>query len=246
MQAISLAPTTVFSIGEFNVTTTFILQLFVTILISTALIVVVKKWQDKPNKFQLFVETLVAAAVSQIASVTQGDKKRSEKILPLVFSYFVFILVSNLLTLIPGLGAISVATSSGAQTALFRSVLADYSAILVMTLITVTVSQIAYILAKGLGAYLKQFIDLSNPLNFFLGIMNIIGELAKILSLSFRLFGNVFAGEVLLLVITSLIPFVVPLPFFALTLFSSVIQAYVFSILSAVFISQAMEVAEES
>ena len=143
------------------------------------------------------------------------------------------------------MGAWTIKAADGTMTPLFRSVLADYGAILVLTLIVVTVAQFAFILTQGMGKYLKQFLDFSNPINFFLGIMNLIGELAKILSLSFRLFGNVFAGEVLVSIITSLIPFVVPLPFFVLGLFSAVIQAYDFAVLTAVFISANLDIAEE-
>ncbi|MDO5561811.1 MAG: F0F1 ATP synthase subunit A, partial [bacterium] len=162
------------------------------------------------------------------------------------FSLFIFILCSNLFTNLPGMGAWTIRAVDGTATPLFRSVLADYGAVLVLTLITVTVAQFAFIITQGLGKYLKQFFDFSNPINFFLGLMNLIGELAKILSLSFRLFGNVFAGEVLISIVTALIPFVVPLPFFVLSLFSSVIQAYVFAVLSTVFISANLDLPEKA
>jgi F-type H+-transporting ATPase subunit a len=238
--AIDIAPQVLFSIGTFGVTTTFILQWLVSLLLIVVFILVAKKWQVVPGKFQLVIEMLITAAYNQIEKVT-GDSGKTKKIFPLIFTFFIFILVANLITLFPGLGAISW-RSGGADISLFRSVLADYGMVLVMTLITVILCQVLFIFYNGLIPYLKKWFNFSSPLAFVLGLMDIIGELAKILSLSFRLFGNVFAGEVLMLVITTLVPFLVPFPFFALTLFSSVIQAYVFALLSAVFISSSMDV----
>ncbi len=239
MQAINLAPSVVFSIGSFGFTTTFLLQVFISFLIFFIFLWTAIKWQKRPNKRQLLVEFILQAALNQLDKIT-NNRQISTKIFPLIFTFFIFILFSNLFTLLPGLGAIEIATASG-KTSLFRSVLADYSAVLVLTLVSLTVAQVSFILVNGLGKYLGKFFNFSNPLNFFLGLMDLVGEIAKILSLSFRLFGNVFAGEVLLAVITSLVPLLAPLPFFALSLLSAVIQAYVFALLSAIFISTAME-----
>ena len=236
MPPINLGPSVLFTISGFNFTTTFILQLLISWSIAYLLIYVANHWQKVPSKPQLILEMIFTATYGQLDKITR-DHDKTKKIFPLIFTFFFFILIANLFTLIPGLGAIKAGNIS-----LFRSVLADYSAVLMMTLITVFLSQFLFIFYNGWLKYLKKWFNFSNPLAFILGLMDIIGELAKVLSLSFRLFGNVFAGEVLLLVMSTLAPFVVPLPFFALTLFSSVIQAYVFALLSAIFISSAMEI----
>lgn len=236
MEAVALAPAVLFTVGSLKITTTFLLQIFISFFLLTVFLWVAKNWQKRPKKLQLVVESIIEFMFAQVDKVTI-NRQKTLKIFPLVFTLFIFVLTSNLLTNLPGMGAWSILTSEGIRTPLFRSVLADYSAVLVLTLITVTVAQFAFILTQGMGKYLKQFLDFSNPINFFLGLMNLIGEMAKILSLSFRLFGNVFAGEVLMSIITALVPFVLPLPFFVLGLFSAVIQAYVFAILSTVFVS---------
>ncbi len=236
MEAVALAPAVLFTIGSLKITTTFILQIFISLFLMTIFLWVAKNWQKRPKKLQLIVESIIEFMFLQVDKVTT-NRQKTLKVFPLVFTLFIFILTSNLFTNIPGMGAWTILTSEGIKTPLFRSVLADYSAILVLTLITVTVAQFVFILTQGFGKYLKQFLDFSGPINFFLGLMNLIGEIAKILSLSFRLFGNVFAGEVLMSIITALVPFILPLPFFVLTLFSAVIQAYVFAILSTVFVS---------
>jgi len=73
-------------------------------------------------------------------------------------------------------------------------------------------------------------------IDFFIGILELISEIAKIVSFSFRLFGNVFAGEVLLIIIGFLVPYGIPLPFLFLEVFVGLIQAFVFAMLSLVFI----------
>ena len=75
--------------------------------------------------------------------------------------------------------------------------------------------------------------------------MDIVGEVAKIVSLSFRLFGNIFAGEVLSAVMLFLAPFIVPLPFMFLGLLTAVVQAFVFSVLTLIFITMASEIEED-
>lgn len=72
---------------------------------------------------------------------------------------------------------------------------------------------------------------------FFVGILEIISEVVKIFSFSFRLFGNIFAGDVLLIVIFGLVPFVAPIPFMGIELFAGFIQALIFSMLTLVFIN---------
>jgi F-type H+-transporting ATPase subunit a len=75
------------------------------------------------------------------------------------------------------------------------------------------------------------------PIDFFVGILEFISEFAKIVSFSFRLFGNVFAGEVLLTIVAFLVPYVIPLPFLLLEVFVGFIQAFVFAMLALVFVA---------
>ena len=78
------------------------------------------------------------------------------------------------------------------------------------------------------------------PVNFFLGLMDIISEIAKIISLSFRLFGNMFAGQILATVVIGLVPYIIPIPFALLGVLTAFIQAAVFSILVLIFMSMAV------
>ncbi len=119
---------------------------------------------------------------------------------------------------------------------LFRGASADLNTTLALALISVIFTQIYSIQILGFKGFLKRFIKLKNPIMFFVGILELIAEIAKIISFSFRLFGNIFAGEVLLTVMLFLLPFVVPLPFLALEIFVGVVQAIIFSFLTLFFI----------
>lgn len=119
---------------------------------------------------------------------------------------------------------------------LFRGASADLNTTLALALISVIFTQIYSIQILGFKGFLKRFIKLKNPIMFFVGILELIAEIAKIISFSFRLFGNIFAGEVLLTVMLFLLPFIIPLPFLALEIFVGVVQAIIFSFLTLFFI----------
>ena len=81
----------------------------------------------------------------------------------------------------------------------------------------------------------KKYNKENNPINFFVGLIEIVSEVAKIASLSFRLFGNVFAGEVLLASISAMMAFGVPLPFMFLEVIVGIVQALIFAVLTLVY-----------
>ncbi len=121
---------------------------------------------------------------------------------------------------------------------LLRGATADLNTTLAIAIIAVAAIQ--YYGAQTLGlAYFKKFINLSSPIMFGVGLLEIVSEFSRIISFAFRLFGNIFAGEVLLTVIAFLMPLFAPLPFLGLELFVGFIQALVFSMLTAVFLNMA-------
>jgi len=95
------------------------------------------------------------------------------------------------------------------------------------------------IFALGPKVHISKFFNFKSPIGFFVGILELISEFAKIVSFSFRLYGNVFAGEVLLVIVAFLIPYVAPLPFLFLEVFVGFIQAFVFAMLTLVFVAVA-------
>lgn len=130
---------------------------------------------------------------------------------------------------------------SPALTPLFRAPTADLNTTIALALISVIAIQYYGFKIAGVH-YVSRFVDVTNPINFFVGILELISEVSKIISFAFRLFGNVFAGEVLLVIISTLItiPLLLPIPVIGLELFVGFIQAFVFSMLTAVFLNVAV------
>ncbi|PIR04867.1 MAG: hypothetical protein COV57_02095 [Candidatus Liptonbacteria bacterium CG11_big_fil_rev_8_21_14_0_20_35_14] len=236
---ISLAPNILTNIYGFPITNTFVWTIFLSLVLVGFFGVMRLFWSVVPGRAQSVVELLIGGGFSFVESVI-GDYEKAKKAFPLVMTFFIFILLANLFTFMPGQGAISIKTEGG-SVSLFRAVMSDYGMVFALTMITVITVQVIAIIVNGPLGYLGKFINFKSPLSFILGVMDIIVEFAKILSLSFRLFGNIFAGEVLGGVMLFLMPFVVPTAFLFLGVLSAVIQAFVFSVLTLVFISQASE-----
>lgn len=243
MENITLASNILFSIGSFPVTNTFLWTVVASVFLMTFFVLIAKRMKNVPGGTQNVVEMLLEGAYSFTESVI-GPGKPARKIFPLVGTMFLFILFSNLLVYIPGQSAFTI-YKGGNPVPIFRAIMSDYGLVLVMTLISVITTQIVSIAVLGPFKYVGKFINLKGPLDFFLGIMDLVGEIAKVVSLSFRLFGNIFAGEVLTAVILFLMPFFAPLPFMFLGLLTAVVQAFVFAVLTLVFTSMVVESSAE-
>ena len=237
---ISLAPQILFNIGSLPVTNT----LFWSVILSIILIVITLAMRFSlkavPGRAQVVLELLIEEGMKLVESI-MGNKEKARRVFPLIFTMFIFIVFANLITFIPGQAAVLIHTKNG-DIAPFRAIMSDYGMVFVLTMVSIITVQIVTIFVHGPFGYIGKFINFKSPLAFVLGIMDLIGEIAKVLSLSFRLFGNIFAGEVLGSVILFLAPFIIPLPFAFLGLLTAIIQAFVFSLLTLIFISMACEI----
>jgi len=103
-------------------------------------------------------------------------------------------------------------------------------------------TQIAGMSELGFFSYAGKFLvnPFKNPIGCFVGILEMVSEVSKMVSFSFRLFGNIFAGEILLAVMGFLMPFIAPLPFYGLEIFVGFVQALVFALLTTIFMKMAM------
>lgn len=128
--------------------------------------------------------------------------------------------------------------SEGVFVPFFRAGTADLNTTLALAVISVVATQALGIGALG-ASYFKKYLNFSSPIMFFVGILETILETAKIVSFAFRLFGNIFAGEVLLTVMMFLVPIIIPMPFYGLEIFVGLIQGLVFSMLTLVFFNLA-------
>lgn len=172
-----------------------------------------------------------------------GSREKAERHLPIVATLFLFILVSNWLGIVPGVGSVGLLEGDGEKQHLvpfFRSAASDLNLTLALALIAVIAVHMAGIRQLGFGIHVSKFFSLKNPIEFFVGILELVSEFAKMVSFSVRLFGNIFAGEVLLVITGFLAPYGAPIPFLGLEIFVGFVQALVFAMLTTVFISIAV------
>ncbi len=235
MIKIGLHPEYILSVFGVSVTNTFLTSLLVMIILGIFGAVFYLKRENHKSVIINGIRIIIFELLKLTDTVTQ-DRKLSKKILPLIATFFLFIVSANLLALIPGfLGSFFIKTPAG-EFSILRSPNSDLTTTLALALFSVFSIQFFSVRTLGLKKYIGKFLNFTNPINFVLGFFEIISESVKILSFSFRLFGNIFAGEVLLLVIAFLIPYILPLPFMILEVFVGVIQAFIFAILTLSFI----------
>ncbi len=235
---ISLAAEPIFHLGSFTVTNSLLASFIGSIILILIGFAVSRNISKKQTRFGAVVEEFFIFIMDLAESV--GGKRALEYV-PLVLTFFFFILISNWLGLLPGFGSIvleKIEEGEHEVVPLLRGATADLNTTLALALISVFSIQYYGISRLKLN-YFKRFINFSGPVDFFTGILELISEFAKIISFSFRLFGNVFAGEVLIVVIMTLVPVIAPLPFFGLEIFVGFIQALVFAMLTLVFIQLA-------
>lgn len=239
---ISIAPETVTYLWGLPISNSLIASLMTTGILLILSYLATKNLKTVPGKLQNILELAVEGVYNMINGITD-NKKTTEMIFPVVATIFLFIIISNWMGLLPGFATVGFNHQiDGHQTLIpfLRSANSDLNVTLSLAIIAVLATQIFGIMALGFTTYIKKFINFSSPIAFFVGILEAVGETAKLISFSFRLFGNIFAGEVLLTVIMTIIPFIAPVPFFALELFVGFIQALVFAMLTTVFMASAV------
>ena len=230
-------------IGEFlgfPITNTMLMSWLVTGVLVLGAFLFRKKVMLIPGRVQGAVEVVLGGAHSFMTDLFHS-KEKTTKYFGFVVTLFLFILFNNWFGILPGLGALGVNEVGEHGTTfvpLFRSTMSDLNFTLILAAAAVFMVQVFGIAAIGVFKYGKKFFvnPFKNPIGAFVGILELISEIAKMVSFSFRLFGNVFAGEVLLTIISFLMPYGAPLPFLFLEIFVGLIQALVFAILTLVFI----------
>jgi len=243
---ISLAAEKIGHIGSLPITNSMILSWIASILLILLSMIATNKISIIPSKIQNFFEMIVEALLNLANSVLENEEA-TNKYFPLVATLFIFILTNNWLGLLPGVGTIGFFHNVHGESVLIpllRSGNADLNMTIALSIVTMVAVQIFGMATIGTIKHAKKFFNFSNPIHFFVGILELVGEFAKIVSFSFRLFGNVFAGEVLLLVVGFLVAYIAPLPFMFLELFVGFIQALVFAMLALVFIKGAITLEE--
>jgi F-type H+-transporting ATPase subunit a len=225
----SISGEKIFEILKFEITNTFFLTVFLTFFLILGFYLVFRKGRIIPTRIQNFFEWILESFFNFLDSIT-GSRKRTEKIFPLATTLFLLILSANLLELIPGLGVFKI----------LRSPSADLNFTLGLALFSIFYINFLILKELGILKFLKRFIS-KNPIFLFVGFLEFLSEITRILSLSFRLYGNLLAGEVLLIISSFLFAFLLPLPFLFLEILVGFIQAFIFSFLVVIFYSAAFQ-----
>lgn len=240
---ISVKAQEIFLIGGVSITNSHLLGLLG--LIVTVWALFRTKQAVEGRKPHIFVTRLVLWAFEGLyGTVCQviPDNLWARRVAPLTITIFFFVISQYYMGLLPFVGPITLADG----TPLFRGMVADLNMTFALAIVTIVAAQIyafRYLGFKGnVGRYLVS--PFKSPIMTFVGILELIAELSRLMGLSFRLFGNVLAGEVLLIIIAYLTQYISPLalqPFYLFELFIGGIQAYIFFMLSTVFISLGMQ-----
>ena len=236
---ISLAGETLFHIGSFPVTNSILTSWIVTAILLISGLVVGLNYKKLPTGIQEFWE-MIYEYLEDLAVEIIGPKGRD--VAPLAITLFVYILLNNWLELIPGVGSIGVRIIEHGEEVLvpvIRSATSDINTTLALAISSVIGTHFFGITASGVMKHLKHF---ANP-------FEIVSEISKLISFSFRLFGNMFAGDVLLATGASLLVLlmggshlwygavggIIQIPFFTLEILVGLIQAFIFAVLTLVF-----------
>ncbi len=228
-------------LGEFfgiPLTATLLTTWVTMALLVVMAIVVRQRLALVPGKLQSTAELVVGGVFDYMSDVLES-RQLAMKYFPVVMTIFIFVLALNWVGLLPGVTSIGF-NHDGHFTPLFYPAATDLNITLAFALIAFFTIEIAGVLALGLWKYGGKFINFSSPLNFIIGIIELISELARLISFSFRLFGNIFAGKTLLVVVMFFIPYVVPVPLYAFEVFVGFIQAFIFAVLTLFFIKLAV------
>ncbi|MEK7649406.1 MAG: F0F1 ATP synthase subunit A [Patescibacteria group bacterium] len=241
MTEISIKAEELFHIGTFSVTNSFLLSVITLLVLLIVALVVRKKIALVPGKLQSVFELLMEQLLGVMDSVF-GNRHTSEKYFPLIATVFLFIMISNWFGLLPIVGSLGLHVVHDGHEAfvpLLRAPAADLNFTIALAIISVFAVQFFGVLAVGFVKHFSKYFTFKNPVFTFVGLLEFVAEFVKIISFSFRLFGNVFAGEVLLIIIGFLVPYIVPLPFLFLEVFVGFIQAFIFAMLTMVFVAMA-------
>lgn len=232
---VALAAEKLFEIGPLPITNSLLTTWIVTLILIAIGFLATRKITPIPKGLQNIAELAIETFQDLVTSIA-GEKNKV--FLPIIASFFFFILFGNYLGLLPGIGTVGFwEIDHGREVFVpyFRSINSDLNTTLALAIVSLVITHYFAIKYLGIGAYLAKFFSL-NPLFLFVGLLELVGEATKLFSLSFRLFGNIFAGETLLTTTsTRLFAFIIPIPFYFLEILVGFVQALIFAMLTLVF-----------
>ena len=232
--------------GQFLLTNTILSSLVTTAILLLLFILGTSRMRLVPGRLQGLVEAMVEGLLSFVESVV--GPQRARQILPLIATIFLFVVVNAWLGLLPIYQSLGFVKGDGLEATLLRPAGTDLNMPLALALVS-------FLFVEGLGfrtlglGYLGKFFRFGNLLrgrifmgliDLFVGVLELLSELVRLISFTFRLFGNMLAGEILLLVSAFLVSFVFTVPFYGLELLVGFVQALIFAGLTLVFAAMAL------
>ncbi len=196
-----------------------------------------------PGRLQAGVEWVFEGAIGYMADVLESETV-ARRFFPLVATMFIFIALINETEFFPGVGSIGLVRASGFLP-LLRAPTTDLNFTLALAAIAFITIEVAGVTTLGFFKYAKKYVNLKSPTGFVVGIIELMSNLGRLISFSFRLFGNIFAGEVMILVVGFFIPYLLPAPLMIFEMFIGLVQALVFSMLTLFFIKLSIMEAHE-
>lgn len=246
----SFSPDVIFNIGSFPVASTTLYLVFIAVSLLVIMSLFSKRLQVIPGQAQLTVEAIYDWVVNLVSGITRNEE-RTKLILPAIGSIFTFILISNFAGVIPGLTAITYD-----HDAIFRGPTSDFNTTFALAFGSVLAINIASVKELGFATYFNKFIKIGGVIkgfskgisaglmslvDLFIGLLELVGEITKVASLAFRLFGNMFAGKVLMTILLGFFAYGVPALWLAMETLAIVVQTVVFTALVATFYALAVE-----
>lgn len=248
-EEVPLAAEPVFHIGTFAITNSMMFGVLTGLGVLTLFMIARRRSSIRPSSMFAFVIEQVVDFILGIAEQNFGTRKKALRHMPLLLTLFMFILISNLSGLLPGVGSVTITEADG-PVPLLRAFTTDLNGTLALAILSIGLVQFYAIKELGVLGRLQHFFTNKpwNPMNLFIGLIEVLSEFIRIMTLSMRLFGVIYAGEVLIHVIGGLagnFGWAATLPIYLLEVFFGVIQAYIFVMLTTVYLATATEHAEE-
>lgn len=250
-----LQPETIFTVFGVPITNVFLMTWLIIFLLVGLALYLKSKSSVIPGKLQLAVELLIDGMNTMLRGIV-GSNKATKFLLPIIGTVFIFLVFGNLLgLLIPGLNALQFDGKP-----IFRTPSTDFNMTFSLALGLSILTHFMSIKASGILKHLAKFVPIDKVVkgfkedfgkgmlaivDLFIGLMDVISEFAKVLSLSMRLFGNLYAGEVLMGIIYGLVATIIPAAWLGMSLLTAVVQAAVFAMLAAVYYSLMVDIVPE-
>lgn len=247
-----------FHVGSFPITNAMVNGWIAVVFFVVVAFVASRRKGLVPKGVHNLIEGTIEFMLTETQKVT-GDARRAKQFLPIVGTIFLFILFSNWIGLLPGTGSIGIwELHEGAVELipLLRPAASDLNLTLAIAVFAVVASHVIGLMTVGVISHISKFVNIrgifrslkKGPVDilvaiieFGVGLLEIVSEIAKVVSLSLRLFGNIFAGEVLLTVMLGILAYFLPIPFMFLELLVGAIQATVFAMLTLAYLTVATE-----